>query len=98
MPNPFTSALLHCLFKAGVPLRSTILDTCTMLGKGEHPSCAIMKFPDVPLIPAFCEIIYVGGASPETGQVTVGTEDLTALFESNYCHVSAAIAQNSKGL
>jgi hypothetical protein len=39
----------------------------------------------VPLIPAFCEIIYVGDASPETGQVTVGTEDLTALFESNYC-------------
>ncbi len=75
MPNPFTSALLRCLFKAGTPLRSTILNTCTMLGKGEQPSCAIMKFPDVPLIPAFCEIMYVGDASPDVGQVTVRTED-----------------------
>jgi hypothetical protein len=60
MPNPFTTALLRCLFKSGPPLRSTILNACSMPGKDEQPSCAIMKFPDVPLIPAFCEIIYVG--------------------------------------
>jgi hypothetical protein len=60
MPNPFTTALLRCLFKSGPPLRSTILNACSMPGKDEQPSCAIMKFPDVPLIPAFCEIVYVG--------------------------------------
>jgi serine/threonine protein kinase len=69
MPNPFTRALLQCLFKSGAPLRSTILNACTMLGKDEQPSCAIMKFPDVPLIPAFCKIVYVGNVYPDNSQL-----------------------------
>jgi hypothetical protein len=69
MPNPFTTALLRCLFNPGAPLRSTILDACNMLGKDEQPSCAIMKFPDVPLIPAFCEIVHVGSVCPDSSQL-----------------------------
>jgi hypothetical protein len=40
-----------------------------MLGKDEQPSCAIMKFPDVPLIPAFCEIVHVGSVCPDSSQL-----------------------------
>ena len=69
MPNPFTAALLRCLFNPGAPLRSTILDACTMLGKEEQPSCAILKFSDVPLIPAFCEILHVGSVCPDSSQL-----------------------------
>jgi hypothetical protein len=40
-----------------------------MLGKDEQPSCAILKFPDVPLIPAFCEIVHVGSVCPDSSQL-----------------------------
>ena len=58
--SPFTSTLLRCLFVSGVPLRTAILDACTILGKEETPSCTVMKFPDIPLVPAFCEVVFIG--------------------------------------
>ena len=64
--SPFTSALLRCIFASGVAVRSAILDACNLLGKDEQPSCTVMKFPDVALVPVLCEVFFLAAASAST--------------------------------
>jgi hypothetical protein len=82
--NPFTLALLTCVFESGVPVRSAIQYSCNLLGKHEQPSCVVTKFPDVFLVPPFCELFVVAPTwKDDSNQQQHGHAQLyTSRFES----------------